>query len=102
MKLDHVAIQVTDLTKSINWYQENLNAEIIYHDETWAMLDINGLKLALTIPEQHPPHIAFEVQNLKDLPAGEIKYHRDGSAYLYVEDPAGNIVEYICWNTSQN
>ena len=102
MKLDHVAIQVKNLVQSIEWYQENLNAKINYQDETWAMLEIGDLKLALTLPYQHPPHVAFEVQNLKDFPPGEIKYHRDGSAYLYVEDPAGNIVEYICWKSPKS
>lgn len=97
MKLDHVAVQVEDLKLSIEWYQENLNAEIQYCDETWAMLKIGTTNLALTIPEQHPPHIAFEVKSLKEFPSGEIKHHRDGSAYLYVKDPSGNIVEYICW-----
>ena len=91
---------LTDIGKS-NWYQEKLNATINYCDETWAMLEIGNLKLALTIREQHPSHIAFEVSNLDAFPDGEIKYHRDGSAYLYTEDPAGNTVEYICWETSK-
>ena len=99
MKLDHVAIQVSNLKESVKWYQENLNAKINYCDETWAMLEIGTLKLALTLPHQHPPHVAFEVENLNDFPDGEIKYHRDGSAYLYVEDPTGNTIEYICWKT---
>ncbi len=101
MKLDHIAIQVDDLPKALDWYQEKLNAKINYCDETWAMLEIGDLKLALIVPEQHPSHMAFEVSNLNEFPAGEIKYHRDGSAYLYVEDPAGNTVEYICWETSK-
>ena len=101
MNLDHVAIQVSDLKKSVEWYKEKMSAEVKYCDETWAMLRIGNLDLALTIPEQHPPHFAFEVENLCDFPDGEIKYHRDGSAYLYAADPDGNTIEYICWNTSE-
>ena len=60
MKLDHIAIQVEDLPLSIKWYVDTLNAEIAYQDETWAMLKIGLTNLALTIPREHPPHIAFE------------------------------------------
>ena len=95
INIDHVAINVIDLQESVNWYIENFKASIIYQDETWAMLKIGQSKLALTIPTQHPPHIAITVNNINDFPEGKIKRHRDGSQYLYVKDPAGNIVEYI-------
>ena len=97
MKLDHVALQVNNLEESVNWYVENFCAKINYKDDTWAMLNIGGTNIALTIPSQHPAHIAFVVDKKEDFPPGEIKYHRDGSAYLYTEDPAGNVVEYIWW-----
>ena len=96
MKLDHVAINVKDINESVRWYVEKLQAKIKYQDETWAMLDCGGIKLALTISEQHPPHIAFCVENLQDIP-GAPKYHRDGSAYVYNTDPDGNVIEYVYW-----
>ena len=61
------------------------------------MLQVGKTKLALTIPSQHPPHISFRINSLNEFPPGEIRYHRDGSAYLYTEDPAGNVIEYIHW-----
>ena len=97
MNLDHVAINVNNLKDSVAWYVANLQAKIKYVDDTWALLEIGNTKLALTIPEQHPPHIAFEVKAISDFPAGNISYHRDGSAYLYVQDPNNNVIEYICW-----
>ena len=98
MNLDHVAIQVKNLKQSIEWYVSNLNLIVLYQDNTWAMLEaIDGTKIALTIPNEHPPHIAFQVDSFKSFPGREIKYHRDGSAYLYTKDPSGNIIEYICW-----
>lgn len=96
MKLDHIAINVKDIQKSINWYVTRLSATVDYCDTTWAMLDCSGTKVALTISDQHPPHIGFTVDNIEDLP-GPAKYHRDGSAYVYKEDPDGNTVEYIYW-----
>ena len=96
MKLDHIAIQVEDINLSIEWYQEKFNnIEIQYSDATWAMILIGTTKLALTVADLHPPHIAFEIQNLSEFPTGEIKHHRDGSAYIYIKDPSGNIIEYI-------
>jgi catechol 2,3-dioxygenase-like lactoylglutathione lyase family enzyme len=94
MKLDHVAIQVKNVKASTDWYTSNLRAEILYIDETWAMLEVGGTKLALTIASQHPPHLAFAVDSAKSIPA-PTGIHRDGSVYQYLEDPDGNTIEYI-------
>ena len=97
-KIDHVAMTAIDIKKTSDWYVDNLNFKIKYIDETWALLTNEfGLRIALTKADQHPPHIAFEVPDLKSFPEGKIKYHRDGSAYLYIEDPSGNTIEYIYW-----
>ena len=95
MKLDHIAIQVSSIADSVEWYTNSLDAEIIYEDKTWAMLNVKGTQLALTLPEQHPAHIAFRVNNLEDIPCTDIRVHRDKTKYAYVEDPDGNIIEYI-------
>ena len=98
MQLDHIAINVEDIEKASKWYTTNLGAKIEYIDETWAMLDVGGTKLALTISKQHPPHFAFTLDSLNDFPPDEeIRYHRDGSAYLYIKDPDGNTIEYVYW-----
>ena len=103
MQLDHIAINVANIEKASEWYQKNLNATVEYIDETWAMLDVGGTKLALTISRQHPPHFAFTLKSLNDFPPDEeIRYHRDGSAYLYIEDPDGNTIEYVYWPESSN
>jgi len=95
MKIDHIAINVSNIKQSSEWYQKNFGFEIEYIDETWAMLKAENAKLALTLPNQHPNHVAIQVESLNDFPEGKIKYHRDGSAYLYQKDPDGNVVEYI-------
>ena len=101
LKIDHIAMTATNIEETAKWYIENLNFEIKYIDQTWALLiNQNGTKIALAKPEQHPPHVAFTVSNLNSFPPGKIKYHRDGSAYLYTEDPSGNVIEYICWPDS--
>jgi len=98
MQLDHIAINVKNVRKAAKWYVNNLGASIRYIDETWAALSLNGVTIALTMPKQHPPHVAFTLKKWSDFPEGhEIKYHRDGSAYLYLEDIDGNTIEYIYW-----
>ena len=95
-KLDHVALNVKNLKRAVKWYTEKGFA-VEYEDETWAMLKLNDFCLALTIPDQHPPHIAFTVDDIHEMPGGEIREHRDGSKYLYCDDSEGNTIEYIFW-----
>lgn len=96
MKIDHVAINVKNIKKSIEWYLENLEGKILYEDHTWAMLSCAGTKIALTLESQHPPHIGIEVEQFSE--KDNIKNHRDGSSYVYKSDPDGNIIELINYN----
>lgn len=94
-RLDHVALNVNNIQDSASWYTENLGADVIYADETWAMLNIGGSKLALTVEAQHPPHLGFAVEDIKDIPCKSPSYHRDGSAYYYLTDLDGNTIEFV-------
>tara|TARA_A100001011_G_scaffold389694_1_gene471664 strand:+ start:1013 stop:1315 length:303 start_codon:yes stop_codon:yes gene_type:complete len=94
-KLDHVAINVENIETSVGWYISNLEAEVDYQDDTWAMLSVGDSKLALTVADQHPPHVAFAVDNFTM--HENFKVHRDGSKYIYKVDPDGNTIELICW-----
>lgn len=96
MRFDHVAVNVRDVKTSVEWYKRALGATVLYQDETWAMMLAGGVKVALTIPKQHPGHIAFDVgpEPSPDFLA-TAKKHRDGSISKYVVDPDGNAIEYI-------
>ncbi len=96
LNLDHIAVNVKSISESVEWYCNNFNATIAYADDTWAMLDIGGTKLALTISNQHPAHTAFRVQSIEDL-GPDYREHRDGSCYVYIDDPSGNVIELIYW-----
>ncbi|MAW09954.1 MAG: glyoxalase, partial [Candidatus Marinimicrobia bacterium] len=50
--LDHVAICTDSIEKSVIWYTENFKCDILYQDETWAMLEFENVKLALVLPDQ--------------------------------------------------
>jgi catechol 2,3-dioxygenase-like lactoylglutathione lyase family enzyme len=96
VRFDHVAINVADIGRSVDWYKTRLGAEVLYQDASWAFLQAGGVKLALTIADQHPPHMAFDVgaNPPEDFFKGA-KVHRDGSVSRYVSDPDGNAVEWI-------
>ena len=97
-KFDHIALNVKDINKATDWYKLKLNAEVVYEDETWAMLKIGDTSIALTVPDQHPSHIAFGVESMDEFDKSiPISTHRDGSKYQYVTDSCGNTIEYIYW-----
>ena len=93
MKLHHVALCVPDVALAVDWYTETLSASVAYQDGTWALLDIENTSLALVLPLQHPPHVAFESPDAER--HGELTSHRDGTASVYVQDPFGNTVEFL-------
>ncbi len=91
--LHHVAIQVENIARALKWYSENFNAEIVYLDDTWAMLRFENIYLALVIPGQHPPHIAIEHEGAESF--GTLIKHRDGTESIYINDSEGNTLELM-------
>ena len=93
MKLHHVALSVPNIEPAVDWYTETLNATVAYQDKTWALLEIENTAIALVLPSQHPPHVAFESMDADKY--GDLTLHRDGTASVYVQDPFGNTVEFL-------
>lgn len=91
--LHHIAISVKDIADAVNWYTQHFRCKVRYQDATWAMLEFGNIQLALVIPEQHPPHVAFVHPEAEKF--GPLKTHRDGTRSTYVTDPAGNAVEVM-------
>ena len=91
--LHHVAISVRDIAEAVTWYTANFHCTLAYQDTTWALLNFANTQLALVIPEQHPPHIAFSHPDAAKF--GPLKAHRDGTRSTYISDPAGNPVEIM-------
>ena len=92
-QLHHVAVSVKDIAEAVQWYQKHFRCKVSYQDETWAMLDFENLQIALVIPAQHPPHVAFVHPHPEKY--GTLKPHRDGTKSLYITDPTGNAVELM-------
>ena len=93
--IDHIAIVVTNINHAVNWYTKNRDCEVIYQNETWADLQFENIKLALVLPQYHPPHIAFVDESI------EGTEHRDGSESIYEHDTFGNIIEKIKYETNE-
>ena len=91
--LHHIAIQVQNVARAVEWYREHFRTAIIYQDNTWAMLKFRNVYLALVIPGEHPPHVALihtEAQKF-----GPLTQHRDGTRSIYIADSEGNQVEIM-------
>ena len=88
-KIDHIAIVVPNVARAVKWYMDNFDCKTKYKDRTWAILEFDNIDLALVLPHEHPPHIAFVDESIK----GE--KHKDGSEYIYDHDTFGNIIERI-------
>ena len=99
MKFDHVALISRDIGVSIAWYKENIeNVEVLYEDETWALINAAGQRVAFVLPEQHPAHICFLIDESiaqNRFSKKKFKKHRGGTSSFYTRDPDGNIIEYL-------
>jgi len=92
-RIDHVAIAVPDVAAAVAWYTASFRCRVSYQDATWALLAFGNVKLALVVPQQHPPHIALSSPLAASF--GALTTHRDGTRSIYVKDPAGNSVEIM-------
>ena len=93
--IDHIAIVVDNIKESINHYVDNFGCSVIHCDDSWGYLQFENVKLALVLENEHPPHIAFEVDKMDNDWPIKGKLHRDGSISKYVKDPSGNAIELI-------
>ena len=94
--IDHIAIVVDNIKESVAYYVVEHQARILYMDKTWGLLQFKNVNLALTLEGEHPPHIAFETDDLeKEYPTYEMLEHRDKSISKYIQDPSGNHIEII-------
>ena len=92
-KIDHIAIQVDDIYKSLEWYQKKFSCKKVYCDESWAFIQFNNIKLALVKEIEHPAH--FAVLDDKIDKHDDVVKHRDKSISKYIKDLDSNFIELI-------
>jgi len=101
MKLHHIAFETSDIQRSLEWYKKTWDANVLYEDQSWALIEMGGTKIAFVTPDHHPPHIGFEVNRCfieENIDKLDFKYHRDGSKYCYIKDPDNNVIEVLSWD----
>lgn len=103
MQFDHIAKDVHDIDAAVEWYERAFdNVRVLYRDDTWAFLDVHGVKMAFLKESAHPAHIAWRVDadKLEELAATfgqDIQPHRDNTRSFYVESPGGLWIEFITY-----
>ncbi len=102
-RFDHIAQIVPHIGEAVRWWRDNFpSTEVVYEDSTWAMLDVNGTKLAFVTEGQHPAHVAwrvsnFELERLAEQNGAAIQGHRDGTRSFYLQTPGDQWLELIAY-----
>ena len=97
MKIDHIAIKVSDIEAASEWYCKKLNSKVIYETDSYKQLQLENTIIALIDEKRYKyAHIGVLTTKKEDFPPeGTIIEHRDGSLGCYITDPFGNCVEFI-------
>jgi len=101
-KFDHVAFVVKDVAEAVGFYNATFDGvEVLYLDESWAFISVDGMKIAFVIESQHPPHLAMRIDDKSQFEAEAMRHgkkvsvHRDLSESFYFNDPSGNMIEVM-------
>jgi hypothetical protein len=103
VKFDHVAQQVPDIAEAVAWQLSAVpGTTVVHQDPTWALVESGGARLAFVLPDQHPSHVAFRVddEQLERLAAEhgvEIATHRDATRSIYLAGPGSLQTEIISY-----
>lgn len=91
--VDHITISVANLESSIQWYLSSFKCEVVYRQNTLAILKFSNLKIVLSLPSDQRPHVGYLKQNAAEF--GEIMEQSDSCMSTFIADPTGNPVELI-------
>ncbi|MGD9571700.1 MAG: VOC family protein [Thermoleophilia bacterium] len=103
MQFDHVAQQVPDIAEAVDWQLRTVPGSVVLHqDPTWALVESGGAKLAFVLADQHPPHLAYrvdeeELERLARENGAEIATHRDRTRSIYLQGPGSLATEIISY-----
>lgn len=107
MRFDHVAQQVPDIAQAVAWQVEAVpDSRVLHQDGSWALVESAGVRLAFVLADQHPPHVAFrveesELERLATRHGVTIATHRDATRSFYLKGPGTLQTEIISYPTDR-
>ena len=129
IKLDHVAVEVSNLEAAIDFYEQKIGLKFLFkkvdkaHGEAFDYLEMEGGRLELlqslrlkkiraTENQTFCPHIAFASNDIYATEQQLLKKHVlilkepmefDGTVrWLYAADLDGNVLEFVQWLKQKN
>lgn len=103
VQFDHVALEVPQVAAALAWWRGLVpDLTVLYEDESWALVEAGGSRVAFVTAGQHPDHLAYsvpaaELQRLAERHGTEIASHRDGSRSFYLDAPGAHRVELVAY-----
>lgn len=112
--VNHITFSVSDIKKSIKFYQDVFNAKLLVEGETLAYFDLKGLWLALNLEADIPrkeihqsyTHMSFSIDEEEyedflsrlmsmkiEVSTGRPRYPQEGKS-IYFKDPDGHKFEF--------
>ncbi len=92
-EIDHFAINVADIERSIKWYQNSFKCEVVFQNNTQAVLKFANVRLTLVLPSSEKSHISVYKDDAASL--GTLRLRDDGLMTTFISDPTGNMVELV-------
>ena len=124
IKLDHIAVGVSNLDAAIDFYEQKIGLKFLFkkvdeaHGEAFAYLEMKGARLELLQPlrlakrpaadkQSFCPHLAFVSDDIQDtqqrLQEKQVTLLKGPMEipgmvrWLYAADPDGNVLEFVQW-----
>ena len=49
--IDHIAVQTKNIKKSVEWYKDMFKCNVLFQDETWALIEFKNKPRGLVLNE---------------------------------------------------
>lgn len=104
MKFDHLSIPVEDPIASAQWFVDLFppgTFRILYQDDEWVFLSMEGAKIAFVKEDLHPAHFAIRMDSEEQLElmaeawGQEVLQERTDTLNFFITGPEGVCIEFV-------